>query len=210
MLRHEHKAVLGTIVTAVSCVLSDGAVANPPTAWIETINEDGIRVFKRVRAGSPYEEVRAEARLSGKVGDFLPFFNDPAHYKKWVYGTIESRMLNRTKDFDFVFQGVFDIPWPFENRELISRVELIQGAVGELTAKLSHHEDKTSVGQGLVRVERFESLWKVVQVEEKKVDLSIEMYVEPGGKLPPFIVNLVLSRIQLWSINNLRKQITAP
>jgi hypothetical protein len=35
------------------------------------------------------------------------------------------------------------------------------------------------------------------------------MYVEPGGQLPPFIVNLVLSRIQLWSIKNLKREIEA-
>lgn len=207
-----HKAVVRLLAVAALCGLSAWAHGQTSsTPWAETINDDGIKVFKRARAGSAYEEVRAEARLAGKVSDFLPFFNDPSQYKKWVYGTVESRMLTRHKEFDFIFLGHFQIPWPFENRELVSRVELTRDPLnGDLTAKLSHAEANLPVSKGLVRVSKFESLWKVAQVEEKKVDLSIEMYVEPGGKLPPFIVNLVLSRIQHWSIENLRKQIVVP
>lgn len=178
--------------------------------WNETLSDDGIVVFKRKRAGSAYEEVRAEARLAGKVDDFLPFFSNPENYKKWVYGALECAPLSKVNEADFTFRGVFQVPWPFENRELMSRVELKKKSEPEeLTAKLTHVESQAQVPQGLVRVSRFESVWRVASAGDKMVDLSIEMYVEPGGSLPPFIVNLVLSRIQMWSIKNLKKEIAA-
>ncbi|NBO38230.1 hypothetical protein EBU99_06580 [bacterium] len=176
--------------------------------WKQTLSDEGIVVFKRLRGESPYEEVRAQALMNGRVEDFVPYFSDPVNYKKWVYGSIETKQVTRLKDFDFVFYGTFKIPWPFENRELFSRVELNRDAKSnELTAKLSDSSSQLPVSDGLVRVSKFESLWTVKPVDDKQVNLTIEMYVEPGGKLPPFIVNLVLSRIQLWSIKNLRKQI---
>jgi hypothetical protein len=201
--------LLGVFSFGVSAFCASPSHAQGP--WKETIHDEGIRVFKRLRQGSAYEEVRAEARLAGKVEDFLPFFSEPPNYKKWVYGTLESEIVNRSNPFDFIFLGVFKIPWPFENRELVSRVEISRDvALNEITARLTHADSSLPVNKENVRVTRFESLWKVIPAEEKKVDLSIEMYVEPGGKLPPFIVNLVLSRIQLWSIKNLRKQIPVP
>lgn len=182
--------------------------APPPGGWSEAINDDGIVVYKRKRPGSPYEEVRAETQLNARVDDFVPFFSDPVNYKRWVYGTLESKSVSRAHNFDFVFYGIFQIPWPFENRELISRVEINKNdKTQELTARLSDSLSTLPVGAGLVRVSRFESFWAVKPASESKVDFSIEMYAEPGGKLPPFIVNLVLSRIQLWSIKNLRKEI---
>lgn len=182
--------------------------AEPVLDWRETINDEGIQVFKRARPGSAYEEVRAVARLQAQVSDFLPFFNEPEQYKRWVYGTLESGQMSRAKPFDFVFKGVFKIPWPFENRELISRVVILQKPdASSLTARLSHSDSSVAVTPGLVRVSHFESLWEVKQDDPKNVNLSIEMYVEPGGQLPPFIVNLVLSRIQLWSIKNLKREI---
>lgn len=178
--------------------------------WKVALEDDGITVYKRNRTGSAYEEVRAEALLDGKVSQFTPFFNDPVNYKKWVYGTLESQLLESVKPLDFVFRGVFQIPWPFENRELISRVLIEeQTEPATLTATLSHATTSQQVLPDLVRVERFQSVWRVAQFSERQVQFSIDMYVEPGGQLPPFIVNLVLSRIQLWSIKNLRRELTA-
>lgn len=175
------------------------------TQWSEAINNEGIIVYKRNRAGSAYEEVRAETKMTARIEDFLQVFKDPVNYKKWVYGTLESKQVSRTADLDFVFYGIFKIPWPFENRELFSRVEIhYDDKAKELTARLSDVASSSPVDTELVRVARFESLWKVKSSGRDKVDFSIEMYAEPGGNLPPFIVNLVLSRIQLWSMKNLR------
>lgn len=184
------------------------AHSDAPAPWKVALEDEDITVYKRSRASSPYEEVRAEAVLDGTVSQFTPFFSDPANYKKWVYGALETQLLESTQPLDFIFRGVFKIPWPFENRELISRVVIAeQSSPVMLTATLSHALTSHKASPELVRVERFESLWSVVQDSEQKVRFSIDMYVEPGGKLPPFVVNLVLSRIQLWSIKNLRRQL---
>jgi hypothetical protein len=204
---------LGSSLAVVASLLiaSESAVASAtPVGWTPALDDDGIVVFKRKRAGSPYEEVRAEAQLNARVDDFIPFFNEPVNYKKWVYGTLETRQVSRAKEMDFIFYGVFKIPWPFENREIFSRVEIQRDAKSnELTARLSDSPSSQTVGADLVRVAKFESLWSVKPAADNKVDFSIEMYAEPGGKLPPFIVNLVLSRIQLWSIKNLRREIAS-
>ncbi|MFZ9521742.1 MAG: hypothetical protein ACO3A4_14825, partial [Silvanigrellaceae bacterium] len=103
-------------------IASETAVAaSAPLGWTPALDDDGIVVFKRKRTGSPYEEVRAEAQLNARVDDFIPFFNEPVNYKKWVYGTLETRQVSRAKEMDFIFYGVFKIPWPFENREIFSR-----------------------------------------------------------------------------------------
>lgn len=196
-------------VVASLVIAAEAAVASAtPVGWTPALDDDGIFVYKRKRAGSPYEEVRAETQLNARVEDFIPFFNDPVNYKKWVYGTLETRQVSRAKDMDFIFYGVFKIPWPFENREIFSRVEIQRDAKSnELLARLTDSPSEQPVAPNLVRVSKFESLWNVKQAADNKVDFTIEMYAEPGGKLPPFIVNLVLSRIQLWSIKNLRREI---
>lgn len=183
--------------------------APAPVGWTEAIRDDDIVVYKRTRAGSPYEEVRAETRFNAKPDDFIPFFNEPPNFIKWVYGAMESRLVSRAAEFDSVFYGVFKIPWPFENRELFSRVQITRDEKNrQLTARLSDSPSTQPSAAGLVRVSKFESLWSVRAAGENQVDFSIEMYAEPGGKLPPFIVNLVLSRIQLWSIKNLRRELS--
>lgn len=185
------------------------STASAPAGWTEAIRDDDIVVYKRTRAGSPYEEVRAETKFNAKPDDFIPFFNEPPNYKKWVYGAMESRLVSRAAEFDLVFYGVFKIPWPFENRELFSRVQITRDEKNrQLTARLNDISSTQPTAAGLVRVSKFESLWSVRAAGENQVDFSIEMYAEPGGKLPPFIVNLVLSRIQLWSIKNLRRELS--
>ncbi|MEY2986606.1 MAG: hypothetical protein RJB13_127 [Pseudomonadota bacterium] len=202
-------AVLITVFLQSIFVGVHPAHSNTTVPWKVALEDEGITVYKRNRVASPYEEVRAEALLEGTVSQFTPFFSDPVNYKKWVYGALETQLLESAQPFDFVFRGVFQIPWPFENRELISRVVLSeQNNPAMITATLSHAITSYKKSQDLVRVEHFESLWSVVQESERRVRFSINMYVEPGGQLPPFIVNLVLSRIQLWSIKNLRRELT--
>lgn len=177
--------------------------------WTKALEDSEITVFKRSRASSDYQEVRAEARLKGRVSQFAGFFKDPANYKKWVYGALDTQLLETVKSNDLIFRGVFQIPWPFENRELISRVLISESdSPASITATLSHAPTQLPISSGLVRVDHFESVWNVSQDSEDAVRMSIDMYVEPGGKLPPFIVNLVLSRIQLWSIKNLKQRIS--
>lgn len=198
-------------LTALSVCLSLSWVPQvySSSEWTEALEDSGITVFKRSRAASPYQEVRAQARLKGQVSQFAGFFKDPENYKKWVYGALDTQLLETVKPNELIFRGVFQIPWPFENRELISRVLISESdSPASLTATLSHAPTQLPISSGLVRVDHFESIWNVSQDSEDAVRMSIDMYVEPGGKLPPFIVNLVLSRIQLWSIKNLRQRIS--
>lgn len=209
-----HLSTLGLVVSSLVLpteVKATVASTNPTltAGWREAINDDGIVVYKRKRSGSAYEEVRAETRMRARIDDFLPLFKDSANYRRWVYGAIETRPTSKVNDLDFTFYGVFKIPWPFENRELFSRVEIVRESPENLKARLTDVAMNVPVGDGLVRVTKFESLWSVKYRSETEIDFSIEMYAEPGGNLPPFIVNLVLSRIQLWSIKNLQREMAA-
>jgi ribosome-associated toxin RatA of RatAB toxin-antitoxin module len=58
--------------------------------------------------------------------------------------------------------------------------------------------------QGLVRIKNMTGKWQLTPVENNKVKVVYEMNIDPGGKIPKWLVNAMLVDIPFNTLQKLR------
>ncbi len=175
--------------------------------WEETLQDEGIQIYKRTVPGSKFHEVKGETIFNVPAQQFIGTFINAVNYKNWVYGTKESYFLNTDSKSKFNYYIRLAIPWPFEDRDTTSTLELLRLPNNEgYVAKINEIDHFLPHQNGAVRLIKFKSLWFLRNANDgKSIKLTIQMHLDPGGNLTPFFVNTTISYIQMWSMKNLHK-----
>ena len=172
------------------------------------IEENGITIFKRSRTHSPYNEVLGQIVLKSDMFAALAYFMDPKNYKEWVYSCLKSDLVEMKDPTHFSTYLQMDLPWPFQDRDLISQVRFFQDeAQSKVVGYLNLTQGGPSKPHDMVRVENWESVWLLELISNTEFKLSIRMWAEPGGNLLPSITNMILGRIELWTMQNLTQKL---
>lgn len=86
-------------------------------------------------------------------------------------------------------------PWPFKVRELISCIDTTFGETFT-SAKISSCSNRLEKNKGYVRIEKSESTWQLVDIEEGGTKIYYKTWIDPEGYVPAFIFNNKLKKKQ--------------
>lgn len=174
------------------------------------LEQDGIVIYKKNRTGSDYNEVLGQVILNSDYLEAVSYFLDADRYKDWVYSCIKSEFFKVTNQRDFLAYLQIKLPWPFQNRDLVSSVKFFKSSKNSrIISHLKFVSSEAKKPADFVRVENWESIWLLEPIKPNEFRLSISMWSEPGGNLPAGVANLVLARIELWTMQNLVEKLTS-
>ena len=142
-----------------------------------------------------------QARLSSLVA----LIEDTPSFPRWLHSCKSAHILERSKlneSYDYV---VTDMPWPVADRDAIVHSQLTQNKSSkEVLIKLSASQKHMPPQQGLVRIKNMTGKWQLTPVEMNRVKVVYEMSVDPGGKIPKWIVNAMVVDIPFYTLQKLR------
>lgn len=171
--------------------------------WQLKKQQGQIRVYQSQDAGA-FKSVKVEAKLEGTTQKLIEILRDVAHNHDWVYATRTAYLLQSTSLNDFVYYAETALPWPMKNRDqpihLIIHPELPDG-----TLKV------TTIGKpglippkpGLVRIPTFSGTWLVTTIDSRHININYYLTVDPGGSVPPWLVNLFVTKGPLETFTKL-------
>ncbi len=76
----------------------------------------------------------------------------------------------------------------------------------EVTISMKDHQRYFPEQHHRVRVTKFEGFWKLKPTGNGKVEIVLQMHVEPGGKIPSWISNLAVKVFLELVLNNQMRQ----
>lgn len=172
-------------------------VCTPASAWEEIHRVDGIRVLSQDRAGSKYEELKAEATLRGVPAEkAFAVVSDPDLYLKLIPNLSEAKVLKKTAAGCIRMYQRFNAPFPLSDRDYI--VDLCDKSLTKNGKKIHRlvwtAADDASIPpkKGVVRVSKTEGHWILVATEDgKSTQAEYYVYADLGGKVPSSLVNQV-------------------
>jgi hypothetical protein len=130
------------------------------------------------------------------------------HQTDWWTGDItQLNILLYEKNKRSQYYLVYDLPWPFKDRDLcVNSTIAINNSTGE--RKL------TSVPLGVcgenknyVRIKDYWQEWKITPVDNNTSHIELTFYIDPGTSLPDWLVNVVLKDSPIRIINALIKSL---
>src|SRR5450432_3205276 len=94
--------------------------------WTLRKDKNGIKVFSRKTNNSKFDELKVECVFEGRISQLAAVLFDVNNQYQWVYKTIKSQLLKQINAGDVFFYTEIDSPWPFDNRDLVIHMNMIQ------------------------------------------------------------------------------------
>lgn len=162
--------------------------------WEKLTEKDGFLVFSRKNMDTNIKEIRVIFEYYGSMKNTLRVLEDVAGYPNWVYKSIDAKIVDTITTDKYYYYISFDMPFPAWDRDNviltnIRRDSFNQTVYYDSVAAPAQMPDK----KGMVRVQNLESHWKIQQLENGKIRIDYNGLADPGGKIPTWVTNMVIT-----------------
>ena len=109
--------------------------------WTLKKDKKGIKVFARKNNGFKFNELKVETLFDGKISQLAAVILDVNNQKDWVYKTIKSELLKEATGADLFYYTEIEVPWPFDNRDMVVRMTIDQNPQNKVTTITAKNVD---------------------------------------------------------------------
>lgn len=152
--------------------------------------ESGLKVYKRATS-SALVEIKAEMLVATRLSAFIALLQDTEAAPSWLANVSEVNVISQPDAYHHIVHSVFKAPWPIRNRDLVTRSYYYQDSDKTLYLEISNCADCLPTIKNTIRVNRMGSQWKLVPISPDRVLINYQGFLDPGGKIPIWLVNIM-------------------
>ena len=174
--------VLGAGHSAPACAAPDG--------WEVIEVRKGIEVSRRREPGSPLYGFRGEGEVPVPAATLARLVTSHELALEWVDMLSQHTVLVGEGD-DAVFYEAYDMPWPFTDRDFVmhQRVQIDDSSRTFRVDLESVEHGAQPVSDCCVRAHTSSTTWLLQAVDTDTTRISVEIFADPRGALPDWMVN---------------------
>lgn len=178
-------------------------------AWDLVKDEGNIQVYTRKPEDAKLKEIRILAEFKMDIDTLLQVLNDANKYTDWVYKCMESKVIRAINEEEFYYYVTADLPFPANDRDLVVLCKQWIDREGIVHSESIAKPDLMPDVNGYVRIQRYESKWKITPKTDGLIHIDYKSLSDPGGSIPAWIVNLAVAAGPLKTMKQLEKVVSA-
>ncbi|MBT4162707.1 MAG: START domain-containing protein [Gammaproteobacteria bacterium] len=167
--------------------------------WAERLDEDGIRVLARPVSGSKYQEFKATVELEATTAHVVALLQDNSACARWVFRCVGSTNIEQLSNTERYFHQVTDLPFPARSRDAVFHARIYYTPDGSITIELQSTPNKLSQTKHVRIIETY-GHYLLQPLDKGRVLLTWQLYVDPAGVLPAWLVNSMLTDMPYKSL----------
>lgn len=171
---------------------------------------DGIKVYVCESVNDKFKTLRAEFTLENtSIDQLLGFLFNVEDYPNWQYNMISAKQLERINDTEMNYQSAIDAPWPVDDRELIMNFKVNRDAGPDQINIVIHNIlSDIPIRSDFIRVPFFFATYQITVINKTSLNVIYTLNIDPGGSVPPWLVNMAMAEGPYVSFRNLKKRIS--
>ena len=195
-------------ICAVSFLLAFPLLAHAQNNCELKKNKDNIKVFSCKTADSKFKAIRAEFTINASIEQYIAIVLDVEGYKNWHYRVVNPRILTKISEYELIYYTQLKAPWPVSNRDLILQLNLDKDVnTNVLTVTLNSLPDYLPEVEDVIRVPESYSRITLTPIDNSSSKVDYFIQVDPGGEIPPWLVNLFSTQAPYETFKNLKDKI---
>ena len=171
--------------------------------WEHVESKNGIHVYKKIdKKGHSWSKLECEIKASPQ--EIFDFTGIVETLNSWVYGCESTKLLTKDKNTT-IYHIVTDMPYPMTDRDAVIKKEVTFHDSG----KISSHSmscDNYPENSKYVRIPEFEAIWIFQPIEHNKTKVIYEVYANPGGTIPDWVLNRFSTVAPFKTMENLKNR----
>jgi hypothetical protein len=176
--------------------------------WDFIKEKDGIRIYTRKEDNSDLKSFRGVADLHTEMSKVMALLGNPKSTEWWTKDVSEVKILAYEPDKLIQYYLVYDVPWPFSDRDLVveSRIT-IDPVTGKETILAKPMFNVVPEKPERVRIKNYWQKWTVQQQGKGLVRVILEGFVDPAGNVPSWLYNMVITETPLKVIKEVKRRV---
>ncbi|MBT8310403.1 MAG: lipid-binding protein [Flavobacteriaceae bacterium] len=171
--------------------------------WRLKKDRNGVKIYSRDYPNSKFKEYKAIMVVKTSLQEVKAIVLDADNLKNWNYKTSKSKLVKKIDENKFIFYLFNDMPWPVLNRDHVSDVAVTYPNDKSIRINISPNNDILPENKGTVRITNFKGFW-LLEETSKGISITHQLFGDPEGGVPAWLVNSQLVKSPYTSFNNLK------
>jgi hypothetical protein len=180
--------------------------------WEVVKNSDGVITYVRWlhnSDGTKTRERKGDMQVGCSLKKTIDVLTDPAETKKWMSGVSENYLLSKTNPSEWYTYTLYHIPWPFNNRDLVSAFSMNTNPVNKtVIIKIDSKADHIPAKPGIERLKDYNAIWTITETSPQKVRIVFSARSNTPPMFPRYIQDPVIEKMFHNNLVRLRKLLT--
>lgn len=170
------------------------------------LNKEGVKVYLTKFDSTAFKEYRAVMTVNANIDTIVKQLVDVKNLKKWNYKTRKSELVKKISDSSWIFYMTHHLGWPIQDRDHVSKVTLTRNENERIITILPENR-LLKEKPGYVRLTNFKGFWYLKKVSDTQTLVIQQIYGNPGGHIPAFMINMVITKGPFDTFRELRKRV---
>mgnify|MGYP003857599873 FL=1 len=182
------------------------------SSWELMINKNDIQIYTRSWPGSDFVAIKGVQTINSSLTNILANFIDIAAFPEWVKDAKEGFVIT---PFDQTHSRKIylrmSLPWPLEDRDIVSGQQVTQDSDTKIIQIKEWYEGNALPKiEGIIRIPRLNTEFLLIPKDKNITKLIWQGHNDPGGFIPPFLVNWLIEDVFFSSMTTMKKRFEAP
>ena len=199
-------------VSLLALLLVTGSAIAQTSEWELKRDVEGIQVFTRSVAGSPYKEVRSVSSIDGvTLSSLVALIEDAEACPNWADKCAESYLVERISATESLVYTHNDMPFPVSDRDVVARVTWQQDP-GSLSVKMRSTAVTGGVDEirGRVRLINANAMWEFSPTPNGSITVVNQAHIDPGSSIPGWVTNMLLVDTPFETMKSYLSEVVKP
>jgi len=179
--------------------------------WKLSTDKEGIKVYTSLMPGSKIKAIRVESTLDATPSELVAMVMDIKNSPQWVYHTKSAALIKQVSPSELYYYSEVNLPWPVANRDFVAHLIVTQDPdtkivtiAGPVVPGLVPEK------KGIVRIDHSNGKWTITPTASGQINVEYTIFVDPGGDLPSWLVNMFATQGPLQIFRSLKQQLQKP
>ncbi|MFK7749691.1 MAG: START domain-containing protein [Kordia sp.] len=173
-------------------------------SWKLKKNKDDIKIYVKSTNSSSLKVLKAEMTVKSSLEAVLDVILDGDELQDWNYKALDSKLLRKASEDDYLIWLALDLPWPVRNRDVVIALKVRRITDGVVKIDISSASDRFAIQDDYYRITTFEGYWLLEQ-QGNTVHITHQIFGDPGGSIPNWIINSTITRAPFYNFKALKK-----
>lgn len=177
-------------------------------SWKLLKEKDGIAVYTRYEPNTNLKSFKGETEFKTTMKKLCACLGNLDNLDWWDDDIEEVNILHHQRDKLIQYYIVYDAPWPVTDRDLCVQSRITKDeAAGSMIVKADPCPDCMPEKKDRVRIKDYWQQWTLKDLHNGSFHVTLEGFVDPGGNIPSWIYNMVITDTPLKVMRNLREEV---
>jgi len=174
--------------------------------WKLKKDKDDVKIYVKSTESSSLKLFKAEMTVKSSLNEVLNVILDGDKLKDWNYKALDSKLLNKSSDNDYLLWLALDLPWPVRNRDVVIQLKVLHITEDVVKIDISAASERYPENDDYLRITTFEGYWLLEQIGDT-VKITHQMFGDPGGSLPNWFVNSTITKAPHYNFVALKERV---